>query len=210
VRGAPAAAGELTDAVEPGEQGLAVKRYRGRCSIGAGIQHQPTIEQLGLACKGMGSDSLCKRLHVGARPSSYWSGPAPTGPLRPRGCRRGPGGDTPAAPAIPMSYWLSRRHLRFAPARAYIAAMDRKFWKKALREAERELDAATSRTTLNVAAKKLMRAKAELKRLEITSGTTARSPATLTSAAAFRLRPLKTPGAAGSPTPLLAVRDAAR
>ncbi len=33
VRGPPAAAGELADAVEPGEQGLAVERYRGRWSI---------------------------------------------------------------------------------------------------------------------------------------------------------------------------------
>ena len=51
-----------------------------------------------------------------------------------------------------------------ASVRAYIAAMDLKFWKKALREAERELDAATMRTALDAAAKKLMRAKAELKR----------------------------------------------
>ena len=41
--------------------------------------------------------------------------------------------------------------------------MDLKFWKKALRESERELDAATTRTAL-AAAKKFMRAKAELKR----------------------------------------------
>ena len=41
--------------------------------------------------------------------------------------------------------------------------MDLKFWKKALREAERELGAATTRTALDEAAKKLMRAKAELK-----------------------------------------------
>jgi len=61
---------------------------------------------------------------------------------------------------------LSRRHLRFASARAYIAAMDLKLWKKALREAERELDAAATRTTMDAAAKKLMRAKAELKRLQ--------------------------------------------
>jgi hypothetical protein len=44
--------------------------------------------------------------------------------------------------------------------------MDLKFWQKALREAERELDAATMRTALDAAAKELMRAKAELKRLE--------------------------------------------
>lgn len=35
----------------------------------------------------------------------------------------------------------------------------------ALREAERELDAATTRTELNAAAKRLMRVKAELKAL---------------------------------------------
>ena len=52
------------------------------------------------------------------------------------------------------------------PTRAYIAAMDLKFWQKVLREAERELDAATTRTALDAAAKKLMRAKAELKRLQ--------------------------------------------
>ena len=61
---------------------------------------------------------------------------------------------------------MSRRHLRFASARTYIAATDLKFWQKALREAERELDAATTRTALDAAAKKLMRAKAELKRLQ--------------------------------------------
>ena len=36
----------------------------------------------------------------------------------------------------------------------------------ALQEAERELEAATKRTTVNAAAKKLQRARAELKRLE--------------------------------------------
>ena len=36
MRGAPAAAGELTNAVEPGEQGLAVERYRGRWPIEGG------------------------------------------------------------------------------------------------------------------------------------------------------------------------------
>ena len=66
----------------------------------------------------------------------------------------------------PMSWWLNRRHLRFASVHAYIAAVDLKFWQKALREAERELEAATTRTVLDAAAKKLMRAKAELKRLE--------------------------------------------
>ena len=65
-----------------------------------------------------------------------------------------------------MPWWLKRRHLRFASSHAYIAAMDLKFWKKALREAERELDAATTRTALDAAAKTLMRAKAELKRLQ--------------------------------------------
>jgi hypothetical protein len=45
-----------------------------------------------------------------------------------------------------MSWWLRRRHLRFASTHAYISAMDLKSWKIALREAERELDAATTRT----------------------------------------------------------------
>jgi len=73
---------------------------------------------------------------------------------------------------------LSWRHLWFASVHAYIAAMDLKFWQKALREAERELDAATTRTTLDAAAKKLMRTKAESKRLKSTSGTSSASSAT--------------------------------
>jgi hypothetical protein len=44
--------------------------------------------------------------------------------------------------------------------------MDRDYWTKQLREAERELDAATTRTALNAAAKRFMLAKTELKRLE--------------------------------------------
>jgi hypothetical protein len=54
---------------------------------------------------------------------------------------------------------------------AYIAAMDVKCWQEALREAQRELDAATTRTALDAAAKKLMRAKAELKRLQAEAST---------------------------------------
>jgi hypothetical protein len=61
---------------------------------------------------------------------------------------------------------LNRRHLQFASTRAYIAAMDLKFWTQKLKEAERELDAAKRRTALDAAATKLMRAKAELKRLQ--------------------------------------------
>ena len=72
----------------------------------------------------------------------------------------------PSTPAIHTSYWLDRRHLQFASARAYIAAIDLKFWQKALREAEHELEPATTRTALDAAAKKLMRVKAELKRLQ--------------------------------------------
>ena len=45
--------------------------------------------------------------------------------------------------------------------------MHLKFRKKALREAERELDAATARTALDAAAKKLMRTKAGLRRLQV-------------------------------------------
>ena len=44
--------------------------------------------------------------------------------------------------------------------------MDLRHWQKVLKAAERELEAATGRTTLNSAAKRLMRAKAELKRLQ--------------------------------------------
>jgi hypothetical protein len=46
----------------------------------------------------------------------------------------------------------------------FIAAMNLKFWQKALREAERELDAATTRMALDAAAKKFTHAKTELKR----------------------------------------------
>jgi Skp family chaperone for outer membrane proteins len=44
--------------------------------------------------------------------------------------------------------------------------MDRDYWTKELREAEAELVAAKRRTELNAAAKRLQRAKAELKALE--------------------------------------------
>ena len=45
-----------------------------------------------------------------------------------------------------------------------------RYWKKKLREAERELDAATRLADLNEAAKKLMRAKEALKRLKAVAG----------------------------------------
>ena len=44
--------------------------------------------------------------------------------------------------------------------------MNREYWTKAVREAERELEAATRRSDVNAAAKKLQRAKAALKALE--------------------------------------------
>jgi hypothetical protein len=44
--------------------------------------------------------------------------------------------------------------------------MDRDYWTKELHEAEAELAGAKRRTELNAAAKKLMRAKTEMKRLE--------------------------------------------
>ncbi len=47
-----------------------------------------------------------------------------------------------------------------------LSTMDRDYWTKALNEAERELEAATTRSGLNAAAKKVMRAKQELKWLE--------------------------------------------
>jgi hypothetical protein len=40
VRGSPAAAGELADAVESGEQGLAGERYRGRWRIERWLRHR--------------------------------------------------------------------------------------------------------------------------------------------------------------------------
>jgi beta-glucosidase-like glycosyl hydrolase len=51
-----------------------------------------------------------------------------------------------------------------------MAAMDRTYWTKKLREAERELAAAKKRSDVNAAAQRLMRAKAELKALEENSG----------------------------------------
>lgn len=44
--------------------------------------------------------------------------------------------------------------------------MDRAYWQKQLREAEAELDATKTLTAINAAAKRLQRAKAELKELE--------------------------------------------
>ena len=41
-----------------------------------------------------------------------------------------------------------------------------RYWQSAMREAERQLQAATGRTTLNSATRKLMQAKAEPKQLE--------------------------------------------
>jgi hypothetical protein len=43
---------------------------------------------------------------------------------------------------------------------------DRAYWTRKLQEAEQELDAATRRSDVNAATKRLMLAKAELKRLE--------------------------------------------
>ncbi len=52
--------------------------------------------------------------------------------------------------------------------------MDREYWTKALNEAERELEAATTRSGLNAAARKVMRAKQELKWLGKAAGTSKR------------------------------------
>jgi hypothetical protein len=46
------------------------------------------------------------------------------------------------------------------------AMSDLEYWTKVLKEAERELDAATRLSDVNAVAKRLQRAKAELKRLE--------------------------------------------
>jgi hypothetical protein len=58
---------------------------------------------------------------------------------------------------------LGRAYLR---RRAKKMKSDVRYSESVLREAERELDAATTRTALDAAAKKFMRAKAELKRLQ--------------------------------------------
>ena len=52
VRGPPAAAGELTDAVELGEQRLAVEWCRGRGSIEGWLGHRAKIERLRTRRKG--------------------------------------------------------------------------------------------------------------------------------------------------------------
>jgi hypothetical protein len=63
---------------------------------------------------------------------------------------------------------LNRGRLRIARAHAYIGGMnDVQYLTKKLKAAERELDAATARMALNAAAKRLMRAKEVLKRLEL-------------------------------------------
>jgi hypothetical protein len=62
---------------------------------------------------------------------------------------------------------LNRGRLPFACGRCYIGGMwDAKYWTKKLREAERELEAATRRTEVDLAARTLMRIKAELKRID--------------------------------------------
>jgi hypothetical protein len=63
---------------------------------------------------------------------------------------------------------LNRSRLRFALGHSYIPGMTtREYWTKRLREAEQELDAATRPSDVNAAAARLMVAKTELKRLEI-------------------------------------------
>ena len=58
--------------------------------------------------------------------------------------------------------------------RCYIARMnDFQDWTNALKAAERELDTAKTRTALDTAAKKLMRAKEALKRLDEAIGSAA-------------------------------------
>jgi hypothetical protein len=57
--------------------------------------------------------------------------------------------------------------LRFVCVGRYIRDMsDLKYWTNALRKAEQKLDVAPTRTTTNAAVKRMMLAKAELKRLE--------------------------------------------
>ena len=115
VRGSPAAAGELTDAVEPGEQSLAVERDRGWWLIEGWLRHRARIERVRMRRKGaLAGDNHSSRVKSGARP------------------------------AISTSWWFSPRLASVASVHAYLAAMHLKFRKKALREAERELDAAAA------------------------------------------------------------------
>jgi hypothetical protein len=58
---------------------------------------------------------------------------------------------------------------------------DREYWTKQLREAEAELEVATRRSDVNAAAKRVMLAKAELKRLQ--QGPTRRASGVAASAA---------------------------
>jgi hypothetical protein len=61
---------------------------------------------------------------------------------------------------------LNRRIFVSRALACTITGMDRDYWTKVLRETEQELDAATRRSDVDAAAKKLQRAKAELKALE--------------------------------------------
>jgi hypothetical protein len=70
---------------------------------------------------------------------------------------------------------LNRARLRFARARSYIPGMsDRARLETAVRDAEAELDAAKTLTAVRAAAKRLQRAKAELREAEAESKPPAR------------------------------------
>jgi hypothetical protein len=93
---------------------------------------------------------------------------------RPSGHGKAASGLSPA-PSLPPT---SRQHqdhvaggrrrarLRFARARTYIRGMDLEYWTMELKAAELELDAATRLSDVNLAAQRLQRAKAALRRLE--------------------------------------------
>jgi hypothetical protein len=61
---------------------------------------------------------------------------------------------------------MNRDRLRFARIHRYIPGMDLHYWTNELRAAELELDAATRLSDVNLAAQRLQRAKAALRRLE--------------------------------------------
>jgi hypothetical protein len=93
---------------------------------------------------------------------------------RPSGHGKAASGLSPA-PSLPPT---SRQHqdhvaggrrrarLRFARARTYIRGMDLEYWTMELKAAELELDAATRLSDVNLAAQRLQRAKAALRRLD--------------------------------------------
>jgi hypothetical protein len=67
---------------------------------------------------------------------------------------------------VRLSSWSAGIFGSRAPLAILPAIWDEKYWTRKLKEAERELDAATRLTEVNAASARLMRIKAEMKALE--------------------------------------------